>query len=370
MIMEVSSLEIDDPASTLNEKFDESSTVLLAEGMLNELKGKTAHRVMLQSDLFDISAVIDSSNQGMNVREALDDRFNNEEYEIPIFSSYEEASELLSETPEAFVVGVSPPGGVVGEEFLKPVGSAAEDGVDIVSGLQTPISDIEEISELDEKYDFQVHDVRQPPENLSVAHGRENYDADVVTVMGTDCGSGKGSTTYELYQQALEEGIDAGFVATGQTGIMTGADRGTAIDMLTVDHAVGTVEHMVDDAAQEYDLVFVEGQGAIKHPAYIGNTAVLKGSDPDSVVLADDPGREVYKYFDIEKAPIEEEIEAISLLSPRNPDISAISTFSKTPATEESYTNLNIPAANIYNEEGVHKLLKSVEDSIEGDYLD
>jgi uncharacterized NAD-dependent epimerase/dehydratase family protein len=79
--------------------------------------------------------------------------------------------------------------------------------------------------------------------------------------------------------------VRARFVATGQTGIAI-AGSGTAIDRVISDFASGATEELVLANATEADLLFVEGQGGINHPAFAPVTlALLYGSTADALVL-------------------------------------------------------------------------------------
>jgi len=118
-------------------------------------------------------------------------------------------------------------------------------------------------------------------------------DARVVLTVGTDCSTGKMTTTRELYEAARDRGLDAGFVPTGQTGIMI-EGWGIPIDRTISDYTAGAVERMVLDRAADHDLLFVEGQGSIVHPAYSTVTCgILHGAAPDALVLCHEAGREV-----------------------------------------------------------------------------
>ena len=93
--------------------------------------------------------------------------------------------------------------------------------------------------------------------------------------------------------RALElAGERAGFVATGQTGVFI-ADRGVVVDAVVADFVAGEVEALVLEAAAEADIVMVEGQGALHHPAYSGVTlALLHGACPVGLVLCHQAGRD------------------------------------------------------------------------------
>jgi uncharacterized NAD-dependent epimerase/dehydratase family protein len=118
------------------------------------------------------------------------------------------------------------------------------------------------------------------------------------------------TTTLELVAAARERGVDAGFVPTGQTGIMI-AGWGIPVDRVVADFAAGAVEGMILDAAADHDIVFVEGQGTIVHPAYSGVTcSLLHGAMPHSLVLTHSAGREtIHGYEGVAIPPVEEYVD-------------------------------------------------------------
>ena len=79
---------------------------------------------------------------------------------------------------------------------------------------------------------------------------------------------------------------------TGQTGIII-AGWGISVDRVIADFAPGAAEQLVLYAAHEgADLIVVEGQGAINHPAYAPVTlALMTGCAPDALLLVCDPSR-------------------------------------------------------------------------------
>ena len=98
------------------------------------------------------------------------------------------------------------------------------------------------------------------------------------------------TATLEIERSASEAGIRAEFVATGQTGIII-AGWGICVDAVVSDFAAGASEQLVLEAARrEPELILVEGQGSLGHPAYSGVTlGLLHGSCPDCLVLCTAP---------------------------------------------------------------------------------
>jgi len=80
-------------------------------------------------------------------------------------------------------------------------------------------------------------------------------------------------------------------VATSQTGIMI-AGGGVPVDAVVSDFVAGVVEAAVLEAAGDADVVVVEGQGALHHPAFSGVTlGLLHGACPAALVLCHHHGR-------------------------------------------------------------------------------
>ncbi|MBA3432092.1 MAG: NAD-dependent epimerase/dehydratase family protein, partial [Actinobacteria bacterium] len=81
------------------------------------------------------------------------------------------------------------------------------------------------------------------------------------------------------------------FVATGQTGILI-AGRGIAVDRVISDFVPGAAERLVGEADPASEVLLVEGQGGLWHPAYAGVTlGLLHGSAPEVLVLCHQAGR-------------------------------------------------------------------------------
>lgn len=117
--------------------------------------------------------------------------------------------------------------------------------MDVVSGLHFKISQQTEFLKIAHENGARIIDVRIPPLELDVLRGGiYRKKIKVVGVFGTDCVVGKRTTAVQLWERALEKGIKAGFLATGQTGILIGADAGYVIDAVPADFVSGVVEKL------------------------------------------------------------------------------------------------------------------------------
>ncbi len=107
-------------------------------------------------------------------------------------------------------------------------------------------------------------------------------------------------------------------VATGQTGIMQGAKYGVALDAIPEQFISGEMEKIVCDAWQqeEPDVIIIEGQGSLSHPAYLSSCFILRGSRPEAVIIQHPPKRKTLGDFPQIKMPtLESEIKLIESFS-------------------------------------------------------
>ena len=256
---------------------------------------KTAVGILRYGDA-EVVAVLDRDRAGTRVADHVPDL-----PDAPVVGSMADVDGEV----DALVVGIAPVGGGFDPAWRDDVRTAIRRGCDVVAGLHYFLNDDEEFAALAADHGVELRDVRDPPPDLGVSEGRAaDVDADVVVTVGTDCSVGKMTTTCELVEAARAAGVDAGFVPTGQTGIMI-AGWGNPIDRVVADFAPGAVEEMVLEKGDDHDVLFVEGQGSIGHPAYSPVTlAILHGAMPDAMVLCHEAGRErVHGYESFELAP-------------------------------------------------------------------
>ena len=261
-------------------------------------RAKTAVGILRYGD-DEVVAVLDRTRAGERVSDHVPDM-----QDAPIVAGIDDVNEPL----DALVVGIAPIGGGFDETWRADVRGALERGCDVIAGLHSFLADDEAFARLADEHDCELRDLRRPPDDLTVSDGTASeVDAEVVLTVGTDCSSGKMTTTFELTRTARERGIDAGVVPTGQTGIAI-ENYGIAVDRVVSDFAAGAVERMVEERAADHDVLFVEGQGAIGHPAYSGvTTSILHGAMPDRLVLCHVAGREaVHGYEHVPIPPVGE----------------------------------------------------------------
>jgi uncharacterized NAD-dependent epimerase/dehydratase family protein len=263
---------------------------ILSPGAFEDTRAKTAHGVIAYAQDETI-AVVDPEHSGKRVRDVLPYL----ESEAPIVASVADA---IAFGPTSLLVGVAPPGGALPDAWRGEIIAALETGLEVVSGLHQTLGDDPEFARAARRGGATIWDVRLPPPVPLFSGEVYGVDARVVLTVGSDCAVGKMTVALELTKAARERGIRSQFVATGQTGIMI-AGNGIAIDRVISDFASGAAERIVVEAARDADLIFVEGQGGINHPAFAAVTlALVYGAGPDALVLVHEPTRETVSGFE------------------------------------------------------------------------
>jgi uncharacterized NAD-dependent epimerase/dehydratase family protein len=246
--------------------------LLLAEGRSGDPHhGKTARGILRYAP--DPSVVVlDSERAGQMLAG------------VPIVATVEEA---LAFEPTTAVVGVATQGGRFPPAWRELLKQCIAGGLDIESGLHEFVSEDEELAALAREHGVELRDLRRPPPDLNVPTG-ENLElpAKVALTVGSDCAIGKKTVSLELDLEARRRGLRSVFVPTGQTGIAI-AGWGIAVDAVVSDFLAGAAERLVVEGHRRGgELLFVEGQGSLVHPAYSGVTlGLIHGSAPHIFVL-------------------------------------------------------------------------------------
>jgi uncharacterized NAD-dependent epimerase/dehydratase family protein len=251
--------------------------LVLAEGKSGDPHyGKTARGVIRYSP-HPVVAVLDSTRAG----ETMDG--------IPVVATVDDA---LGFDPTTAIVGVATQGGRFPPAWRDVLKSAIANGLDVESGLHEFISEDPELRELAARHNVELRDLRKPPPGLSVPTGANlEVPATIVLTVGSDCAIGKKTVAVELDLEARKRGLKSVFVPTGQTGIAI-AGWGIAVDAVISDFLAGAAEWLVVEGARRGgELLFVEGQGSLVHPAYSGVTlGLVHGSAPHLFVLCHKAG--------------------------------------------------------------------------------
>ena len=261
------------PAETPERRY-----AILAEGWFANRHAKTAHGLVAYGK-DEVVAVIDSTLAGHGVLDVMP----NLRRDATIVGTLGEALEM---SPTSILVGLAPAGGELPEGWMETLGDAADAGLEIVSGLHQRLAP--------ELPGARVWDVREPPEDVPLFSGEGfRVEPKVALTVGTNSAIGKMTATLEIERAAREAGLSTGFVATGQTGIVI-EGWGICVDAVVSDFVAGASEQLVLAAARnEPDLILVEGQGSLGHPAYSGVTlGLLHGSCPDCLILCTDASEE------------------------------------------------------------------------------
>ena len=269
-----------------------TTAVVYCEGNFGELDGKTANGLVRHSEKYDILSVIDSRHAGADAGTLLDGTANG----IVIHRDLHEAIAQLDRVPDYFVYGMAPASGMLSPNERSVVLDAIAQGMHIVNGLHEFLNDDAEFMAASVAAGVTMTDVRKPRDkkDLKVFSGAiNNVTCPRIAVLGTDGAIGK-RTTATLVAQALNaSGIKTVLVGTGQTSRMQGAKYGVALDAIAPQFCSGEVEAAIVDAFEHEhpDVIIVEGQGALSHPAYLTSAYILRGAQPAGVILQHAPKR-------------------------------------------------------------------------------
>ncbi|MEN9221322.1 MAG: DUF1611 domain-containing protein, partial [Thermostichus sp. BF3_bins_97] len=211
-------------------------------------------------------------------------------------------AEALAYQPEILAIGIAPSGGQLPQEWREELLSALRGGLSLVTGLHTPMAQDQQFKECLQPGAW-IWDIRQEPPGLSVgkALARTLACRRVLTV-GTDMSVGKMSTSLELHQASLKQGLRSRFLATGQTGIMLSGD-GIPLDAVRVDYASGAVEQLVMRYGPEHDILHIEGQGSLLNPSSTATLPLIRGSQPTHLILVHRAGQTHIKGMDYVPIP-------------------------------------------------------------------
>jgi uncharacterized NAD-dependent epimerase/dehydratase family protein len=272
--------------------------LILAEGRSGDPHfGKTARGVMRYRPQ-DVVAVLDSTSSA----------FEHEGF--PLVRTVEEATQY---GPTVALVGVATQGGRFPPAWRELLRDCISGGLDVENGLHEFVSTDPELTELAREHGVELRDLRMPPPGLNVPTGANlTHGATVVLMVGSDCAIGKMTVALELDRELQARDVKSEFIPTGQTGIAI-AGWGISVDAVVADFIAGAAEQLVLEGVERGgELLLVEGQGSLLHPAYSGVTmGLIHGSAPHAYVLCHKAGE---RYVDEdERFPIPPLSELVAL---------------------------------------------------------
>lgn len=340
------------------------TAVVITDGSLKSIHGKTAHGLIRGTERFKILGLIDKKYSGKDAGEILDGVKRN----IPVFSSIREFLSSCSEKPDYCVVGVAFHGGIMPDNIRKILLEAIENKISAVNGLWQFMSDDLVLSKAAVKNNVELIDIRKPrPINrLKFWSGAIlSQKTPVIASIGIDCAAGKRTTGRFIMEACRDHGIKAEMIYTGQTGWMQGYKHGFIFDATLNDFIGGEIERVIMECINESapDLIILEGQASLRNPSGPCGSEFILCGNAKGIILQHIPFREYFEGFEplcYSLPSLESEIELIKLLGAETLAV----TLNAEGGTEEqliSYQNkmnkkMNIPFVRPLSE-GVDSLI-------------
>lgn len=264
--------------------------VLLTDGVTNVGTAKTAVN-LIRYKPEECVAILDPANAGKRSGDVFG--VGN----VPVIGALAEAKEA-----NVVAIGVAPAGGKLSPTLRAAIMEGISRGMEVLSGLHTFVSDDAELAEAARTKGVRIFDVRKNTEREVTQRKNINPRCLRIHTVGHDCNVGKMVVSVEVAQALRKRGVDAKFVATGQTGIMIEGD-GCPIDAVVADFINGAAEKLVTEN-QHHEILLVEGQGSIIHPRYSAVTlGLLHGCMPQGLILCYEMGRSTVYGLDHVKLP-------------------------------------------------------------------
>jgi len=268
------------------------TAVIYCEANFGAIDGKTANGLVRHSEKYEILSVIDSEKAGLDAGVVLGDKPNS----IPVCRDLAHALKHTLDIPDYYIFGMAPASGMLSSHERGLVLEAIDLGMNIVNGLHEFLNDDPVFALASKAKNVTILDIRKPraKKDLRLFSGRiADVTCPRIAVLGTDCAIGKRTTATILTRTLNAHGIKAVMIGTGQTGLIQGARHGVALDAVPSQFCSGEMEAAIVEAfeTENPDVIIIEGQGALSHPAYSTSSFILRGSCPDGVVLQHAPGR-------------------------------------------------------------------------------
>jgi len=281
------------PMPSLESERRQATAIVYCEANFGAVDGKTANGLIRRSEKYQILSVIDSEKAGLDSGVVLDSKANN----IPICHDLDDALAQAGSAPDSFIFGMAPASGLLSKHQRGVILEAMSHGMNIVNGLHEFLNDDPVFAAACQVNQVTINDVRKPRDkrDLRLFSGRiAEVTCPRIAILGTDCAIGKRTTATVLTSALNEQGIKTVMIGTGQTGLIQGARYGVALDAVPSQFCAGELEAIIVEAYEneKADVIIIEGQGALSHPAFSSSAFILRGSCPTGVVLQHAPNRQ------------------------------------------------------------------------------
>ena len=290
-----------------------ATAIIYCEANFGDIDGKTANGLIRRSDKYEILSVIDSKQAGLDTGMVLDNKPNS----IPICRDLDASLTHAGSVPDSFIFGMAPSSGMLSKHQRGIILEAMSHGMNIVNGLHEFLNDDPVFAAACKANKVEINDVRKPRDkkDLRLFSGRiAEVTCPRIAILGTDCAIGKRTTATILTSALNDCGIKTVMIGTGQTGLMQGARYGVALDAVPSQFCAGELEATIIEAFENEnpDVIIIEGQGSLSHPAFSSSSFILRGSCPDGVVLQHAPRRS--KRCDFEQMAMPDPATEINLI--------------------------------------------------------
>ncbi|MGB0839288.1 MAG: DUF1611 domain-containing protein [Chitinophagales bacterium] len=294
-----------------------STAIILTNGLFSSQDAKTAHGLVRGTARFDVLGIIDHNEVGKDAGTLVDGKHRN----IPIFASLEDAIAQIDQKIEFAILGVATVGGVIPEVIKNQLLTVLEEGIGLVNGLHQFVSEMPELVALAAEKGVELIDVRKmkPREELHFWDGSIfDVECPIIGILGTDCATGKRTTTSLLTQYAQNQKVNAQMIYTGQTGWMLGVPDGLIFDSTLNDFVSGELEAAIVKTYHRFnpEFILLEGQAALYNPSGPCGSEYLISGNAKGVILQHAPARTYFKgwnHLGLKIPPLQKYIDLIRL---------------------------------------------------------
>jgi len=266
-----------------------NKAIIYSDRLYSCADGKTAHGLVHFSKRFDVVCVVDTTLSEGDAGEILDGINRG----IPLFNNLDKSLRVTD--ADTFIVGAVSEGGVLPDGYDKAIKWALLHGLDVVSGLHQFLSDVQVFTNLAEKNDCSITDVRKIFRDYKRFYtgNIKNVKSTRIAIIGTDSAIGKRTIAVLINEELKKRGRKTDMIYTGQTGWLQGWPHGIVMDAMINDFVSGGIEGAILDSWNDDkpEFMLIEGQGSLVHPFFPGGFEILAAGNVHGFILVDAPKR-------------------------------------------------------------------------------